>query len=182
MTYVQGEAAHADPVELYRFSLAGRFWRWTSADTAFTTPGGETFQPEPLLREALEANGESGSNGVEVHLAFDNELAAVAGAPTTPGSRMLLSIFRTHRGSAYAPGVVFAGEVARVRYEGREAILECLPMKAALSRAIPVRLASAHCSNALGDERCKVDLAAYGVAAAVSAVSVHTVGVSGIGG
>lgn len=178
MTYLDNEAAHADPVELYRFSFGGFFWRYTSADQDYTAPDGETYITEPVLRSGLGITQEADTNSITVTLAANNPVAEFFTRTGMPMRHIWLTISRTHRGESEV-ATLFTGVASEANFEESAARITFVPLKEAMGREIPYRLVGRLCSNALYDSVCRADPSQFSSPVTVTGVNGLTLTVTG---
>jgi uncharacterized phage protein (TIGR02218 family) len=175
-----------NPVELYEFAIGIEVFRYTSSQLPYVLPDLTTYSPVVISRGSLEASaGDRSADRLEVRASASNEFVRkyIAGAP---GLRATLTLKRIHRGDgAQETVVVFKGTVRNVAFtkDGREAIMQCLPLTSAINRTIPRLGFSGLCGHLLYDARCKIDLnnASFKFTGTVSAVSGKTITVTGAG-
>lgn len=181
-TYLAAESTNENPVELFRFSFGGFFWRYTSADEDFTTSDGETYVSEPLLRSGLGINQEANTNNISVTLAANNQVAEYFTRTGMPMRHIWLTVSRTHRAAGSEIAVMFTGVAAEAVFEDGAAQITFVPLRDAMARQIPFRLAGRLCSNALYDQRCLAEPESFRSSFTVSSINGLTLTVGGIEG
>lgn len=179
MTYISSEQAHQSPLELYRFSLGGYFWRYTNADDNVVTMEGEEFYPEAISRTNISVSEEANSSAVTVTLPAWNQVAKYFTRTGAPARHIWLTILRIHRESGEV-AQLFTGQVGSASFEGQTAKLDCQPLRASLQRRIPVQLVQSLCTNSLYDERCKANPALFSSTGTITAINGLWLTVSGI--
>lgn len=169
--YLSEELAGEDPIELYEFTFGTDVWRFTDGDGEYTHPITEdVYTPEMLSRGNLVQNDEDKSMSVDVTIDALNPVANFFRTPYLPGQQVWLVIYRTHRNSVNAPAVVFRGQVGQVVFQNTTAKLTCVPLRNALSRSLPVQLVQTLCTNALYDQRCKLDPELFKITGTITAI------------
>lgn len=175
MTYDAREksVSGAAPVELYVITVGATEFTLTSADVGGEwTIGASTFTFVPtagLRRGSLAFNQEADSGSIEIALPRDH--AAVAGFLSWGiASPVTVKIYRTHEGETETV-LLFVGTVAAARAEVAEIILTCLPMTAALKRAVPRLAIQRQCNWVLYGVGCGLSAGAFTVGATVTGVS-----------
>lgn len=183
MTYKANEAAHSDPIELFRFSYGGYFWRYTNADEDVEASDGETYFTEPVLRSAIGVTQEADTNNLTVTLAADNPVAEFFTRTGMPMRHVWLTVYRTHRDQADKPASIFVGVASDASFMDDVAQITFVPLREAMGREVPYRLVGRLCSNSLYDSRCLADPASFSNAVTITAVNGLTLTVSGaVGG
>lgn len=169
MTYSAKEtgAITGAPVELYKFTSAGRSWTFTSGDQEVTYDGA-TYAPAVIHRTEPEQ-----SQGANPHLTVsvprDHDVALLFRV-YVPASPMALVIYRYHRGDAETIAF-WTGKVRAVSWEGSTAKLECEPVSSAMKRdGLRVQY-QATCNHMLYGAQCGVSAIAWKTAAIVAAVN-----------
>lgn len=179
MTYIENEIAHSDPVELFRFSFGGFFWRYTSADEDFTASDGEVYRTEPVLRSGIGLSQESSTNNVTVTLAADNPVAEFFTRTGMPMRHVWLTVIRTHRDTGSDVATLFVGVATEAKFDGGAASITFVPLRDAMGRDIPYRLVGRLCANTLYDQVCQADPASFSNAVTVTGVNGLTLTVTG---
>lgn len=182
MSYTGDEAAHLDPVELFRFSFGGYFWRYTNADENVTAPDGEVYRAEPVLRSNMGITQEANTNNVTVSLAADNPVADLFTRTGMPMRHVWLTISRTHRHEDAEIATLFVGVASEAQFSGGVASIVFVPMRDAMAREIPYRLVGRLCANSLYDSQCRADPADFSNVVEVTAVNGLTMTVTGAEG
>ena len=171
MTFDSREKSRNDaqPVECYRFAQGDRLWLLTTADQAVTLPTG-TYQPDVLVRGALNHNQEDGSGSLEITVPRDSSIAEpfILFVPTT---RITLTVYRAHRGDESLAEVKFVGTVSSVVFDGSAAKVRCAPLQAAFTRTVPRQTFHGACAWALYGPGCGVDSGAFRDTALLGTVS-----------
>lgn len=163
MTYAAVEiSAHGgQPIELYRFSSAGRKWLYTSADVAFTYQT-EIYEPYPLKRGAFRQTAELAKTGLEIETPRDTPIVAdMLASPMI--NVVLLTIYRKHRSDAEVLPI-WRGRVEGVRFQGSDSVISCKPLGTALKRIGLRRPGQRQCPYALYAVGCGVTGATHSVA------------------
>lgn len=176
------------PIELYEFRIgSGTPTRYTSSenDVALTVTL-ETYTALEISRSELteEINNPS-TNQISVRMPADTDFVQQF-RTIAPGQRASLTIYRIHRadiGGSEDRVVIFKGTVRNVSFvkNGREAVLQILPITSAMSRQVPRRTYQNLCNHMLYDSRCTLnkDDSSFRLTSTVTAVSNDVITVSG---
>jgi uncharacterized phage protein (TIGR02218 family) len=157
MTYLDEEAGGLDPIELFEFTVGAEVFRYTDSDGLYVHPvTGDVYSPVPISRGAMQQSEEDNSMAVDVIIDVIDDVAQFFRTPFLPVYQIWVTIWRTHAGST-AVATLFRGRAGQCTFEGTTAKLTCVPMRAALSKRIPVQLVQALCNNTLYDERCQAN-------------------------
>ncbi|HKQ57529.1 MAG TPA: DUF2163 domain-containing protein [Candidatus Eisenbacteria bacterium] len=162
-----------EPVECYRFAVGTTVYRWTSADADVTLSTG-TYTPAVISRGSLVQSQEDSTDSLEVMVPRYNPIATLF-MPYVPGSKVLLTVYRAHRGEESEARPLFLGEVASVVVKDNEATLTCTPLVEALGRPVPSISYQPLCNWPLYGAGCGVNAADFRDAAVVGSVSGVTV-------
>jgi uncharacterized phage protein (TIGR02218 family) len=158
------------PVECYRFVFGSTTYLWTSADVSVVLPAVGTFSPAIISRGSLEHSKEERSGTLEVTVARDNALAAPF-MPYVPGSSVVLTLFRAHRGDEANATPMFSGEVVSVAVKDSEVVLTLAPFDQAFKRQVPLLTCQPRCQWALYGEGCGIDKLSFRDTVVVSSVT-----------
>ncbi len=185
-TYDTLESSRQDsrPVELYAFAIGSRSYLYTSAEDAITI-GADTYEPEAIARDAIEAGGSENANRtLVVTLPASNAFAALY-VNVVPGQSATVSIFRVQRDETPSLGTTqilqFKGTVQAVRFpnDGQTAEIALRSIEASSSQQIPRRSYMSLCGHVLYDQRCKVDPALFSVTGVVASATGNVITLTG---
>jgi len=151
------------PIELYEFHLNITTTRLTSAENDVTLPSTAiTYTAEAISRgRLLEAINDPSTNRLEVRLPANNDFVEQF-RNIAPGQKATLTLYRMHRadlGSGDDRVTIFKGTVRSVSYvqDGREAVLQVLPLTSSYSKPMPRRTFQNGCNHMLYDGLCGID-------------------------
>ncbi len=167
------------PLELYRFTMGGSEWCYTSADH-IVSYGGKGYAPVYINRQGFTRGNDLNRATLEVEVA--------AGLDVTMGFRtgllpavMLLTLYRLHYEDGEAV-VMWKGRVTSCRWQGSVATLAVDSIATILRRAGLRRVYQIMCPHALYLGACKVNPDDWQFTGATSAVAGNIVTVTGAGG
>lgn len=181
MSYTDREqsASAGHPLELYRFSLGGEQWLFTSADHE-VAHGPDLYQPGFIKRGGFTKGGDARKATLEIEVAASNPVALrfrTGWLATT----LVLTIYRHHHEDAdYA--VLWKGRVTACKWSGSVATLTSDSVFTLFSRAGLRRVYQIGCPHVLFGAACGLNAASYAVAATASAVSGNAVAIPAISG
>lgn len=151
------------PIELYTFRLGnGTPTRYTSSQNEVTlTTTLEVFTPVAIERGNLvEELNNPNTNRLQITLPAGDDWVAQF-RNIAPGQRATITIRRLHRadlGGSEDTITIFKGTVRNVSFSknGRQAVLQVLPITSAMSRPMPRRTYQNLCNHMLYDSRCGI--------------------------
>ena len=163
--YLESSLEEGRPIYLYRFTLNGKVWRYTSAD-ADITAGGAPWTAVPIRDDGVKLTGESVTDALTITAASSIEPAQIY-ARFPPSQPMAVAILRTHDEDFDDIKVVYIGEVTQSNIPTPgTAVFTCETLASTMKRE-GLRLAwQRDCPYALYDQvTCRVNKAAFGVTA-----------------
>lgn len=181
MSYDDAETGTATghPVELFRFTVGATVYTYTSADED-QVYASETYTVEPLLRGALELDGESSEGKIELTVAPTNPLASYF-VGYIPEPAMQVVLYRRHRTDPEVLASRWTVASGAFKEDG-SFVMTCLPAGEAFRRPVPKNSFSKQCNWALYSAQCGVSANAHRVSAVVSAIAGETLQVSAASG
>lgn len=174
MSYDTYEASREEgrPARLYRFSLNGNVWRYTSADHDVLTNDGNVWKKSAISDEGFRQSGEAVQDTMTITAPI-NVAPVQAHLVTATASAIQIDILQKHEDSVDVR-VVYAGEITQIDTGGTpgQARMTCETTVASMQRE-GLRLGwQRSCPYALYDElTCKVPKSAYGIQMTVMAKS-----------
>ena len=168
----------AQPVFLYQFTLGARAWRFASCATDVLTADGKVWMSEAVSHTSVRQTGDTSSDALTIEIPFTvgPVQTFIISPPTSPMSVMIFQKDAVD-GEVVA---LYVGEVSQVNFPqpGKSAIV-CEAITTSLARE-GVRIGwQRSCPYALYDPvTCKVNKAAYAVAATITAIDSFNIAVS----
>lgn len=161
-----------EPVTLYRFRYS------ESANFAYTdaeqeiTHAGITYEPIPIMRDAVTASGTLDKSALAVRMPRDVELSELFRV-YPPAQVVALIIRQGHLTDTPTPQflVVWSGRVLSVGREGEECVVSCEPISSSLRRPGLRRHYQLGCPHQLYGPHCKAVKATHSVTAEVASIS-----------
>lgn len=180
MSYTVREqsAFSGHPLELYRFSLAGEQWLYTSADHEVAY-GADLYQPGFIKRSGFTRGGDTRKSTIEIELAASNPVALLfrTGWLTTT---MIVTIFRHHYEDADF-SVLWKGRVTGCKWAGSVATLTSDSVFTLFRRAGLRRVYQIGCPHVLFGSACGLNQAAWAVGSTAATVNGNQLTVTGAG-
>lgn len=164
-------ATKRKPVELFHFydnnTINGRY---TSGDVAITYAG-ETWEPAPLSRTALEYNTDFEASELTITLDYLHpEITRFISL--NPPETVWVDVLKMHRDYTTEADVIFVGEISTVIMKGIAAQAKVIGFEKYLNRPACVYRYQRVCNYDVGDpDTCKVDLDNYDASYTVNAES-----------
>jgi uncharacterized phage protein (TIGR02218 family) len=180
-------ASSGKVIELYEFRIQDTVTRLTSSENdVYLNSGSIRYAATAMRRSAREVKlGDPSSERLEIRMPSD-EPFILQFFSIPPGDIASVTIFRIHRddiGGAEEVRLEFSGDIHNISYvqEGREAVLQCLPITAATGRQIPRMTYQGLCAWMLYEAGCGInrDDPLYRFDSTVSAVSGDVITVTG---
>lgn len=167
------------PLELYRFSLGGKQWLYTSAAHAVSGPDGDIYQPVYIKRGGYTKDGTADKATLDVEVNAQNDVALLFRSGWLTGV-LVLTIYRHHRNdSEFA--LFWKGRVTGCRWAGSVATLTSDSAFTLFQRAGLRRMYQVGCPHVLYSTECGVDAASWKHDGTVVDVTSNEVEVSGAG-
>lgn len=180
MSYVAREQSAHDghPLELYRFTLGGEQWLFTSAaqEVAY---GADLYQPVFIKRGGFTRGGDTRKSTIEIEVAASNPIALLFRTGWLAAT-MIITIFRHHHGDSDF-SVLWKGRLTGCRWSGSVATLTSDSVFTLFRRAGLRRVYQIGCPHALYGPGCTVNADTWKVQSTVSAVAGNQVSVAGAG-
>jgi hypothetical protein len=157
------------PIQLYRFSLNGNFWRYTNAD-ADVVKAGETWLAIPISDDGINQTGEAASDALTITTTTDMVPAQLY-MSYPPARPVQVAIFQAHEESTDIRAM-YVGEVTQHNIpQPGTSYFTCETIAATMSRE-GLRLGwQRTCPYALYDPvTCKVDKNAFAVPGTVAGI------------
>ena len=180
MSYTAREqsAATGHPLELYRFTLGGEQWLYTSADHEVAY-GEDLYQPVFITRGGFTRGGDTRKSTIDIELAVTNPVALLfrTGWLTTT---MIVTIFRHH----YEDGefsVLWKGRVTGCKWSGSVATISSDSVFTLFRRAGLRRVYQIGCPHVLFGAACGLDQADWDFGSTAAAVNGNQITVTGAG-
>ncbi len=157
------------PIQLYRFSLNGNFWRYTNAD-ADVIKAGETWLAVPISDDGINQTGEAASDALSV-TTTTSVVPAQLYMSYPPARPVQVAIFQAHEES---PDIraMYVGEITQCNIpQPGTAVFTCETIAATMSRE-GLRLGwQRTCPYALYDPvTCQVDKTAFAMQGVVATI------------
>ncbi len=170
MTYDARERSVQDgaPIELYRFVIGTRVYRYTSADEDQVI-GADTWTRLQLERGKIEASAEQSRNSLTIRAPRDMPVADMYRV-TSPTGVIAVTVLRRHRGDSET-AVIWNGRLVNVEWGGGIVTLNCEPISASLQRVGLRRLYQRQCPHVLYGNACGVVRATHNTVTTVTASS-----------
>lgn len=168
-------------ISLYRFSLAGKFWYYTSAD-ADIMRSSKVWKAIPISDSGYNQTGEAATDALTITCSMQAIPAQIHGQ-YPPSQIMTVSVFETHEGDqevrAKYAGEITAGSVVQPgAFE-----FTCEDLSTIVDRAGLRFVWQRNCGYALYDPAtCKVDKSLYAVPATVTEIDGGTITLTGLSG
>lgn len=122
-------------------------WRYTSAEVDITH-GGYTWTSTPIARTKVEATVDQARNNLQLSVARTNAVAELYRI-NAPEEVVLINVSRYHRDSPSQTAIIWIGRVLNCSFQGARAILTCEPVSTSLKRPGLRRLYQAGCPHVL---------------------------------
>jgi uncharacterized phage protein (TIGR02218 family) len=178
MSYTEREqslsAGH--PLELYRFSLGGEQWLFTSADHEVAY-GADLYQPGFIKRGGFTKGGDTRKSTIEIEVAASNPVALLFRTGWL-STALIVTIFRHHYEDADF-SVLWKGRVTGCKWAGSVATLTSDSVFTLLRRSGLRRVYQIGCPHVLFGAACGLNAAAWAVGSSAAAVVGTQVTVSG---
>lgn len=182
MSYDQREQSDfsSHPLELYRFSLGGQQWLFTSSDHEVTVSAEEKYQPVYIKRSGFTKGGDARKSTMEIEVHAANDVALLYRTGWLTGM-LIVTIYRHHyEDSEFS--VMWKGRVTGCRWSGSVATLSCDSAHTLFQRAGLRRVYQVGCPHVLYSPACGLSADSWDVAGTVAAVDGKAVTLSGISG
>jgi uncharacterized phage protein (TIGR02218 family) len=157
------------PIHLYRFTMGGTIWRYTSADEDLTIDG-YVWKAAPIKDDGVRESGDAVGDMTQIEAPSSIGPAQVY-MSSPPNFPIMVHRLAIHEGVT-VPVVSYTGEIMQVDFpQPGLARISCQKLSATMRRN-GLRIGYQRtCPYALYDPvTCKVDKSAWGVTAVVSAV------------
>lgn len=170
--YLEESIEDGRPIYLYRFTLAGKAWYYTSADADI--PGiGETptWLAVPISDDGPKQTGDASTDALSI-TCTSNIVPSQIYMQYPPSSPMQVAIFITHEGDTANVKAIYAGEVTQhTNPQPGASRFTCETFSATMQRE-GLRLGwQRGCPYMLYDPvTCKVDKSAFAISGAVTSV------------
>ncbi len=160
MTFVsfEGSSESGRPIEVYKFSIAGTEYRYTSSSVAVTVDS-QVYEPLAMKRNQMLQSSDRRSGTVDIQVPGGNEFARLF-ISVVPAKQVVMTVRRFHPDDLPNPEVVglFSGKVKLVKFSanGMLATISARPDIAAAAREWPFYKHTGGCNNDLYDHECQV--------------------------
>lgn len=172
---IEDSRSLGEPDSLYRFSMGDQVWRYTDSEDAQTV-GGETYEPIPIDRDAVNTSGTQDKSALTVRLPEDSPVPMLY-RYFSPPERVGLVIFQGHGGDGETLAI-WVGRVLSSKVEGSEAALNCEPVSTSMKRpGLRVR-DQYQCMHALYGPSCRANRAEFTRTATVVDIDGRTITLS----
>jgi hypothetical protein len=174
-------AESGQPVQLFLFRygpLTAEYYAYTDHYGALTVSS-IAYEPVPIERDAIDANGTLDKSNLTVRLDIGTELAELFRVYPPPNVVSLV-IAAGHVGDPDSQFIVsWAGRVVGATRDGSELVLSCEPVSTSMRRPGLRRHYQIGCMHQLFGPQCQADKDAATVASTVSSISGATVTLPG---
>lgn len=154
MSYADRETSRygGAPLECYRFIQGDNDWKYTSADSPVTLPGG-VFEPETITRSEPDFSSEDRAETLTITVPRTNPVPAlfIGNLPSTP---IWVFVYRAHREDETDEIALFSGKVERAVFKGSEVELIAASTGAVLNRSCPPLMMQTPCNHMLYSAEC----------------------------
>jgi len=178
MSYTEREqsVSAGHPLELYRFSLGGEQWLFTSADHEVAY-GADLYQPGFIKRSGFTKGGDTRKSTIEIEVAASNPVALLFRTGWL-ATTMILTIYRHHHEDADF-SVLWKGRVTGCKWAGSVATLTSDSVFTLFRRAGLRRVYQIGCPHVLFGAACGLNAAAWAVGSSAATVVGNQVVVAG---
>ena len=179
MSYTAREQSdyNGHPLELTRFTLGDRQWLYTGADHEVTMVK-DVYQPVYIRRGGFTKGGDAKKSTMDIDVAATNEVALLFRTGWLAGL-LIVTVYRHHYEDNEFT-VLWKGRVTGCKWAGSVATLTTESVFTMFQRAGLRRVYQVGCPHALFGPGCRLDVAAWVIAAPVTEVIGNLVTLTGV--
>lgn len=164
--------------ELYEFSSAGTYYRYTSYNTDITFDG-NLYEARPIKRGGISRDIQFGKVKLNVDAPVSDVFQQyIASQPIEP---VTLTVYRAVSDELTSYVIIFAGTVKSVGIQNNVARATCEARSRLLEQKLPKIIFQSYCNHDIYDTGCTVSDVLYRVTGTITAVSGSTLTAAAFG-